>query len=59
MNNNTKNCIAPASHKISDCPPKSFKVSSHLAYFSMVEFPLELLIAKWATLSSRLNTWHV
>ena len=59
MNNNTKDCIAPGSLKISDRPLKSFKVSSHIAYFSLVEFPLELLVAKWATLPSRLNTWRV
>ena len=54
-----KNFMAPGSHKINDCLLNSFKVSCHRDYFLMVKISLGLLVSKWATASSTLNTWHV
>ena len=40
-----------------DGPQKFLNTSFY--YFSIVKIPLGLVTLRWATASSRLNTWHV
>lgn len=53
------NFVILESYKTDDCSSNTFQVSCHLAYVSMVKTPLRLLVANWATASSKVNTYHV
>ena len=59
MTRNAKLILVAKSYKTDNHLPSYFNVFCYVGYFSIVKIPLEFLIARWDTVSWRLNTLHI